>query len=318
MTNAVQLSKLNGLGIVCPPTNAVSVSKFGGLGLLGPPQDAVSASKFGGLGLLGPPQDAVSAAKVDGLGVLGPPQDGISVAKIVGYAITISGPILEFTWPQSILVPRKFKASIIAANTSGGQAFTNSEQVIGNTPGRWRIQMGGIAITTDAQILEWETLEAGLRGRSNTVLLPLYRWRIGQTPWPTIGGVVTTSAPGYDTPVINAENVGALAIGDSTATIKMIVGGTLKPGHIFGFNEKIYQIFEITAIGNDGESPPNPTYDVSFAPPLREAIADGERLEFDNPKLRCSLVADDAMAHSGWDLWKEATPDLTFMEDLSR
>jgi hypothetical protein len=224
----------------------------------------------------------------------------------------------DYIWPQNLLVPRKAKASLIPFNTSGGQGFTNAEQVIGNTPGRWRLDLSDIRVVTDEQRLAWEAMEFGLRGRAKTVLMPIYRWRSGLVPWPTIAGAIVTSAPGYTVPVILAYALGQVLEGASTMTIRLDQGAPLQPGHIFGHSDRLYGITEITSVGSTGSSPPIPTYTIKFAPPIRERIEDVDALNFDSPKLRCRMSEDTAMAiEGGWDFWKSGSPNLTFWEDLT-
>jgi hypothetical protein len=285
--------------------------------------NAVQVSKLRADAVMGPPQDAVSVSKLRAPAVFAPPQTAVSVSKIRAYAIVTSKVIIlaDYTWPQSgdaQLVPQKAKLSLIPYNITGGQGFTNVEQVIGNTPGRWRLDLSGIAVNTDARRLQWEALEFALRGRSKTILMPIFRWRSGLVPWPTIAGVLTTSAPGYTVPVIRAFAFGEVQPGANTLTIRVDQGAELKAGHIFSIDEKIYAIVSVDATGTTGSSPVVPTYTVTIVPPIREHIDDVAQFNFDNPTLRCRLSDDNAMAiEGGWDYWKSGNPSLTFWEDVT-
>lgn len=301
MVNAAQISKLGAYAPTTPPSTGVSVSKLGA--------DAVTA----------PPQAGVSVSKLSGEAITAPPQNSVSIAKFRAYAVITlrMDTVPDYTWPQSLLVPKKAKLIPLAFNTSGGQGFTNVEQVIGNSPGRWRLDLSEVRIKTVDQRLAWDQLEYGLQGRSRTVGVPLYRWMTGLVPWPTIGGVLTTSAPGYTVPVILAVSEGQVLEGAVTMTIRVSQGAALKAGYIFGVNYKVYAITEITAVLT-AHSPPEPAYTLKFWPPLRERIEDQDSLNFDNPILRCRLAEDLSMAvEGGWDYWKRGAPSLTFVEDVT-
>jgi hypothetical protein len=281
--------------------------------------NAAQVSKLRSPAVVAPPQDAVSVSKFRSPAVLAPPQDAISLSKLRIYAVITEKVfvVADYTWPQSVLVPRKAKLSVAPNNISGGQGFTNVEQVIGGTPGRWRLDLSGIKIQSAQERLAWEALEFQLTGRSKTILMPIYRWQKGLVPWPTIGGEVVTSAPGYTVPVILAYSVGLVPAGSTTMTIRVDQGDTLQAGHIFGFNEKVYAITSIDGTDTIG-SPPEPTYDVTIWPPIREQIEDVDQLNFDNPTLRCRLDQDLSMAiDGGWDAWKFGSPNLTFWEDVT-
>lgn len=282
--------------------------------------NAAQISKLGAPAVMAPPQAAVSVAKLGAPAVLAPPQTAVSISKIRCYAVITTKVVIvpDYTWPQSLLVPRKAKLSLMPFNTSGGQGFTNVEQVIGNTPGRLRLDLSEIQVKTSDQRLAWETLEFSLQGRAKTVGVPIYRWMTDLVPWPTINGVITTSAPGYTSPVILAYANAQVLEGAVSITVRLQQGAALKAGHVFGFNYKVYHITELTSVGTTGSGPVYPTYTVKFWPPLRERIELDDQLEFDNPILRCRLSDDAAMAvEGGWDFWKRGSPSLTFLEDVT-
>lgn len=282
--------------------------------------NAVQVSKLRAEAVMGPPADAVAVSKLRSPVIFAPPQTAVSVSKLRAYAIVTEKVIIlaDFTWPQNVLVPQKAKLSLIPYNVTGGQGFTNVEQVIGTTPGRWRLDLSGIRIKEDAHRLAWEAMEFGIRGRSKTVLMPIYRWRSGLVPWPVVGGEIVTSAPGYAVQVIRAFTFGEVQPGASSMTIRLDVGSPLQAGHIFSVDEKVYAIVSIDAIGTTGSSPAVPTYTVSIVPPIRERIDDVTQLNFDNPTIRCRLSDDNAMAiDGGWDYWKSGNPSLTFWEDVT-
>ncbi len=306
---------------------AAQIAKLLSHAVMGPPQAAASEAALKTAAVMSPPQTEVSEAKLRAAAVMAPPQTHLSLAKIRIFAVITTKVIIvpDYTWPQggfagaSALVPRRAKLQPMPFNTTGGQGFTNVEQVIANTPGRWRLDLTDVRVKTDAQRLAWEIMEIGLQGRAKTVLVPIFRWMTALVPWPTgAGGVFTSAATHYAVPVILAFAETQMLEGVNTGTIRMEQGAALQAGHVFEFNQKVYFITEITANGTTVTSPIFPTYTVKFWPPMRERIEINDQLEFDNPKLRCRLEKDDSMnIQGGWDYWRRGSPSVSFLEDLT-
>lgn len=300
--------------------NAAQIAKESSHAVMAPPQGAVSEAKFRASGVMAPPQTAISEAKLRAAAIAAPPQTAASIAKLRVFAVITTKDIIvpDYDWPQNILVPQKAKLIVQPFNTVGGVGFTNVQQVIGNTPGRWQLDLSGVRVKTNAQRLEWEKLEIGLQGQANTVGVPIYRWMQGLVPWPTINGILTTSAPGYNTPVIlTYANAQALE-GTNTITIRLEQGAAIQAGYYFGINYKVYAIKKVTAQGMSSGSPSYPTYTVTIWPPIRERIEADDQLNFDNPILRCRLADDKQLAVAGgWDKWKRGSPDVSFVEDVT-
>jgi hypothetical protein len=306
---------------------AAQIAKLLSHAVMAPPQAAVSQAKLKSSAVMAPPQTQVSAAKLRNAAVFAPPQTHLSLAKIRVFAVITTKVIIvpDYTWPQggaagaSALVPRRAKLQPMPFNTTGGQGFTNVEQVIANSPGRWRLDLTDVRVKTDAQRMAWEIMEIGLQGRAKTVLVPIFRWMTNLVPWPSnAGGIYTSASTHYATPVILAYAETQMLEGVVTGTIRMEQGGTLVAGHVFEFNQKVYFITEITAPGTTVTSPHFPTFTVKFWPPMRERIEINDQLEFDNPKLRCRLEKDDSMnIQGGWDNWRRGSPSVSFLEDLT-
>lgn len=279
--------------------------------------NAVQIAKEGARAVTAPPQTVSSVAKMGSRAVAAPPQTALSIAKLRIYAVIgfEEAIVPDFDWPQNLLVPQKAKLIVQPFNTVGGMGFTNVQQVIGNTPGRWRLDLSGIRIKTTAQRAEWDKLEFGLQGQAFTVGVPIYRWMEGLVPWPTVDGVVTTSAPGYTSPVIAAYADAQALEGTVTIVIRMEAGAPIVSPYVFGINYKVYGIIKVTAQGSSGGFT---TYTCKIWPPIRERIEANDRLEFDNPILRCRLADDNQMAVTGgWDYWKRGSPDVSFVEDVT-
>lgn len=297
--------------------SAVQIAKERAAAVMAPPQAAVSVAKLRAEAVVSPPQTAVSLAKLRADAVMAPPQTAISVAKIRVYAVITTKVVIvpDYDWPQDILIPEKAKLIVQPFNTTGGIGFTNVQQVIGNTPGRWQLDLTGVRVKTNAQRLEWEKLEWGLQGQAFTVGVPIYRWMEGLVPWPTIAGELVTSAPGYNTPVILTYAQDQALEGTNEITIRVEQGAAIQAGYVFGINYKVYAIKAVTAQGSGGGFT---TYTCKIWPPIRERIEADDQLNFDNPILRCRLADDKQMSVTGgWDKWKRGSPNVSFVEDVT-
>ncbi len=202
-------------------------------------------------------------------------------------------------WPRTVLVPTEAGPPNVAPNnTSGGVGFDGSEQIIGNSPGRWTMSYKNIAVRTAAHVLAWNGLAAQLQGRLNPVQIPLY----DRQREPQAG--VTASAHG------------AIAVGAVTGTIQVNAGGdVLQAGQHFSMDQvNLYRIAQITGITTDGDH--NHFYAVVFWPPARRAIPDGHALIFNDVYFQVRLATDAAMSAMSLALLKTAAPSIDFVEAL--
>lgn len=218
------------------------------------------------------------------------------------------GPSADVIWPATLLVPADAKLSPLVANSSGGQAFGGSEQIVGNTPGRWKLELNNIYLSSAAQIGAWHQVEGALNGRANTVLVPIYDYP--RAPWPVVRGKqITTGSP------IAAFVTADVPVGAVTASIEVQVGSELQGYEHFGFNQKVYRLTTILSVDTGGAYP---IYSVKFKLPCRALIPSGSAIDFNDPMLRCRLDTDDAMAiKGGIELWRRAAPSLTLYEDVN-
>ncbi len=234
-------------------------------------------------------------------------------------------------WPEWVLVPKDVTPLFAEAkNASGGASPTGSEQIVGSSPGRWRIGYGAINVFTAEHERVFKTIAARIAGRAGAIMVSATVGR-RTNPWPLVGGVPhigKIAAPLTDAILLSdgsayrtgtyartiaaVANNGVAAGAASGLVIKVTAGGTLKIGQIFQYGERVAMITEITATGSSGGSP---TYTVKFSPPAREAIAMNDVLDFDNPRFRARLAGEEDMGGLELDHWKFGDPSLVFEED---
>jgi hypothetical protein len=197
----------------------------------------------------------------------------------------------SITWPAT-LIPAEVGLNTSPNNTTGGQSFLGYEQVVGNSPGRWRATFGKIDIRTAAQVQAWNALAAKLCGRLIPLLIPLYDKQ---------------RAP---SPAVTAATDAAVPSGAINFTINKTVGGELFEGMHFAdsLHERLYRIAKIvTHVGG--------VYNVNIWPPVREAMAASASLEFNAPVFRVKLASDTEM-DMDLELLKYGSPSVRFAEDV--
>ncbi|HWY14438.1 MAG TPA: hypothetical protein VNX86_04770 [Rhizomicrobium sp.] len=240
----------------------------------------------------------------------------------------------DVVWPDRFLVPADADARVVPLNTSGGVSFDGSEQIVGNGPGRIKITLGNIYLSSPGQVRAWHALDAVLQGRAGVVSMALFDYP--RAPWPTNpltgkiwsdptslfdDGTSFDDGTGFGMTTIIAYCYGGIAVGSNTTTIQIIVGGPLLGGEwfspvgAFGSPAKAYRISRITGITYDEFNFPH--YSVVFTPPCRVAVGNLAQVFFDDPLVDCRLETDDAMAlKNGLELWRHGAPSLTLWEDV--
>jgi hypothetical protein len=224
-------------------------------------------------------------------------------------------------WPEWVLTPGVLTPfHVLPQNSSGGQAFTGSEQIVGNSPGRARIGFGSIAVDTAEQQRVWQTIALNLAGRLGTIMVPAMVRRIA--PWPTIGtrqqrsivpkvltdDILFSDGSDLNAAVIAASAASAAAAGDVEVTIALERGADIRSAQVFQAGEYAYPIRRVLAV--DGN-----VFTCALAMPLREAIAEDAALNFDSPRFRARLE-DDTPMPIDLALWKNGTSSLVFVEDV--
>lgn len=199
-------------------------------------------------------------------------------------------------WDRQNLMPGKVSTpKVLANNTSGGVGFGGSEIVIGNTPGRWGMKFSDISLNTAPKIRAWSALASQLQGRRVPVLIP-----------------VLDRNRGPSTPV-TATMSGAVAGGAVSESIKVADGGgVILQGMHFSIAERLYRL---SVLGAGSHAGGFTTYPATLWPPVREPIADGAALEFNDPWFRVRLATDTEMQDVDLDGLKFGTADVNFLED---
>lgn len=196
-----------------------------------------------------------------------PPEEG----DCIGEDVADEAPVVIGTWPTCDLVPEDIDVQFVSETSTPGRAMSGRQQFVQRAAGHWRIEYIGIPIWTKDHVLQARRIETDLDGRNGTILIPFYEGKLSATP------VVATAADDF-------------SVGDVRLVIAQTAGATIRAGQHFSTNERGYRIKRV--LGTDGDG----LTSVIVLPPLRDAIAFGASLNFNDPSVRCRLERDDGMA----------------------
>lgn len=221
-------------------------------------------------------------------------------------------------WPVGVLRPRNVSFDIYPRTLAGPTSVSGATQVVSSDAGLWRITFGDITVRNRSEVLAWRGVDALLEGRLNPVLVPFCR---AYQPVPA-GAVAVGLYDGVthddDTPfdddapyvstVIEIETSASASAGATTISVTVGYADTIVPGQPFSIGERAYRARTITYASATAAT-------ITFRPPLREAVASGAELNFDNPVCRMRLASDAEMS---LDLngRRRATQTVNFIEDV--
>lgn len=161
--------------------------------------------------------------------------------------------------------------------------------------GLWQIVFDDVHLRTDDSRKAWRAINALSDGGANKLIVPLCDGL--HQPWPLVNnrplrsyGTITHSddtifsdGTGYTDTVIDAQVVGTFDLRASSIVIQFNYGGPPEGGEHFSIDHPTlrHRLYRIGRVAEEDDG----TYTCTIRPPLREAITDATRLEFDLPKL---------------------------------
>jgi len=222
---------------------------------------------------------------------------------------------MTIQWPRSVLPPQQPMFHIAPMNISGPVSGSGAADVISGDAGFWRASFGSVVVTTRERVLTWRAISAKLQGRLFPILVPycaLYQ------PFPAgvaRGGVVPHSdgayfsdGTGYLSGSINVYLNDDRPQRAVSGTITVDVSDVIQPGHVFSFGERLYEVGDVEYLSET-------VAEITWKPPLRDAVSAGTELNFDAPVCRMRLVSDGEMQLQ-LDMNRRGFPTVNFVEDL--
>lgn len=221
---------------------------------------------------------------------------------------------MTIRWPEKTLRPQNVAFTPMARTLAGPTSVSGKTQVVSSAAGIWKATFGSVIVKKRAEVLAWRAVETLLEGRLNPILVPFCR---AYNPLATVDGLYDavphsddsyfSDGSGY---VGGAMQVlsGGMAANATSGNIAIGYGGTIEPGQHFSVGERGYRLRSVVYTSAN-------TADITFRPPLREAVANGAELNFDDPVVRMRLATDDAMDLE-LALRRFGTPSVSFVEDI--
>jgi hypothetical protein len=224
-------------------------------------------------------------------------------------------------FPGSLMREQSVSWTIVASTVSGGQGGTGAFELVRfDGGGLWAAKLRGLAVTRREHVNGFRAIIAV--AENGAVPLAVPRCDRRQAPVPIVGGnpVYSYDVPHsddahfddgtpYDQPVIVILATFGAALRATALTVFAYSGGTVEAGQIFSIQHPTqdWRMYEIkTAVPNPGGG-----MDITFRPPLREAVNAGDAIEFDMPRcvMRLAAVPELELA-----LRRFGAPDLDFVE----
>lgn len=220
---------------------------------------------------------------------------------------------MTIRWPCLALVSQDIAFNIASRSLSGPASVSGVSQVVASDAGIWTARLGNIVILSRDHVLAFRALAALLDGRLGTILVPASR---AFQPVPTEArgayeavvhddGATFSDGSGYRNRVIDVVAAAAAPARATTMTVEVRVAGDIQPGHYFSIDERLYRVRSFDAASGA----------LGFRPVLREAVAAGTPLEFDDPVCRMRL-AGDAEMDLELAMRRTALPSVNFIEAL--
>lgn len=208
-------------------------------------------------------------------------------------------------------MPMVCHVNMTPKTTEGAPTLSGTTQVVASPAGVWRITFEGVPLNTPERIKAWRAIEAQAEGRANPLIVPTYD-RPALTP-DAIENWLTTHSDG--TPFSDGSRyyssgqeirVGANAVvGAVQLTVNKVQGGLIDAGQHFSIKGRLYRVKYLISQAT-----------VRIWPPLREAIAEGDLMEFDRPSCKVKLASDGAM-NAPLTISRFGVGNVSFNEDVS-
>lgn len=211
------------------------------------------------------------------------------------------------------------KANLASRVITGGESINGEIDAIATDGGgRWQVTYSGIDLTNPRVQRQWEAWEAYLDGGAVDCLVPMLSVARANRPFgggqpARVHGLLADdplfpTSLAYAAPYINASITADAALRATELTINVTRGAPLQGGETFSIDGRGYRIQRVKS------RPTTQSAVVDIRPPLREALTNGDALEFAFPLLKCRLQPNQDI---GLDIFQNqsANTSITFVEN---
>ncbi|RWP19266.1 MAG: hypothetical protein EOR00_09160 [Mesorhizobium sp.] len=223
---------------------------------------------------------------------------------------------MTIRWPIHRLRARDVAFDISPRSLAGPSSVSGYTQVTASDAGLWRATLGGIIVKSRAEVLAFRAIANLLEGRLGNILIPLCR-AYQPVPDGAVEAGLYEDVPhsddalfdddtGYVGTVIDVVAAAPAAVRAVSMTVTVNYAGDIEPGQHFSLGSgRLYRVRTFDA----------DTGAMTFRPPLREAVAAGDAMNFDDPVLLCRLAEDSGM-NLELSLRRFGSPTVSFIEAL--
>lgn len=224
---------------------------------------------------------------------------------------------IEIPWDR--LVENTHDWNLVGNTMSVGQTNGASVDIRSDGGGLWMATLNNIRFLKAADTLLWRSLRQIANGgavplivpRRDTTWTPFPVDDAPYSPIPHDDGAYFGDGSGYYQSSIDIACHGGAVLRGTSMVVRLNSSSVLQGGECFSIKHAIYgwRLYEIgTAVdNNDG------TFTITFNPPLRESVVDGESLEFDRPRCIMKLVNSSGMNFSN-STFPFSLASVTFVE----
>jgi hypothetical protein len=220
---------------------------------------------------------------------------------------------MTLLFPRRLLREKSHSWNLVGVAVTPGQTAQSVAPIIRSDGGGfWSLSMSDVSLSGGGALrgkdrqkittLLWRAIRQVCDGGVNAIVVPrndaLFR------PWPVglaqAASIVThdddtlfDDAAGYFQSVIDISCVGGATLRATSMVLALNYCGTLQGGEAFSIEHptmgwRMYEIATVTPIDAAHVT-------VTFMPPLREAVSDGDQLEFDRPCCTMRLGKPSSM-----------------------
>jgi hypothetical protein len=206
--------------------------------------------------------------------------------------------LVEF--PYRSLIEGDHDWNIVGNTMGSGQTTGASVDVRSDGGGFWMASLNNIRLRSASDTKLWRAIRNIANGGvtplivtcQDTVFAPFPTSAVELNGITHSDGTLFSDGTGYAQSIIDVTCNGGAALRATSMTMNLNYCGHLQGGEKFAiahqtFNWRLYEIGTVIQSGSVAT--------ITFNPPLREAVADGERLEFDRPRCTMKLVNAAAM-----------------------
>ncbi len=222
---------------------------------------------------------------------------------------------MTLRWPVGVLRPQNVSFDIAPRSLAGPSSVSGKTQVVSSDAGIWKVAYSGVVVRDRQSVLAFRGISTILEGRLVPILVPLCRGYQPVPPEADEYNLYDTVPHSDETPFSDgAEYQGGVisvmaADGAPVRAVSMRVdvglAGDIQPGQHFSIGERLYRVRSFDA----------DTGELTFRPPLRDAVEAAADLNFDDPVCRMRLASDTEMDLE-LALRRFGNPTVSFIEDV--